>query len=77
MPVQLAQNPITNSNSKHIGVRHHFFRELVCQRDIKAVQVPSEFQHAGILTTGFSICFVCVPQKVPNEFEVIFLFKDW
>ena len=26
--VQLAQHPITNSNSKHIDVRHHFLREL-------------------------------------------------
>ena len=35
--VQLAQNPITNSNSKRIDVRHHFLRELVRQRDIKEV----------------------------------------
>ena len=48
--VQLAQNPVTNANSKHIDVRHHFLRELVRQRDIKVVQVPSEFQHADILT---------------------------
>ena len=48
--IQLAQNPITNSYSKHIDVRHHFLRELVRQRDIKVVQVPSEFQHAYILT---------------------------
>ena len=41
--VQLAQNPLANSNSKHIGVRHHFLRELVCQRDINVVQVPSKF----------------------------------
>ncbi|CAB1107751.1 unnamed protein product [Ectocarpus sp. CCAP 1310/34] len=26
--IQLAQNPISNSNSKHIDVRHHFIREL-------------------------------------------------
>ena len=48
--VQLADNPITNSNSKHIDVRHQFLRELVRQRDIKVVQVPSKFQHADILT---------------------------
>ena len=52
--VQLAQNPITNSNSKHIDVRHHFLRELVRQRDTKVVQVPSEFQHADILTKAFA-----------------------
>ena len=34
--VQLAQNPVTTSNSKKIDVRHHFLRELVRQRDIKA-----------------------------------------
>ena len=27
--VQIAQNLITNSNSKHIDVRHHFLRELL------------------------------------------------
>ena len=29
--IQLAQNLVTNSNSKHIGVRHHFLRILVRQ----------------------------------------------
>ena len=48
--VQLAQNPVTNLNSKHIDVRHHFLRELVRQRDIKVVQVLSGFKHADILT---------------------------
>ena len=52
--VQLAQNPITNSNSKHIDVRHHFLRELVRQRDIKIVQVPYEFQHADILAKALA-----------------------
>ena len=52
--VQLAQNPVTNSNSKHIDVHHHFLREFVCQRDIKVVQVPFEFQHADILTKALA-----------------------
>ena len=46
--VQSAQNPVTNSNSNQIDVCHHFLGELVRQRDIKVVQVPCEFQHAGI-----------------------------
>ena len=55
---QLAQNPVTNSNSKQIDVRHRFLQELVRQRDIKVVQVPNEFQHAGILTKAlaFELC---------------------
>ena len=47
--VQLSQNSVSNSNSKHIDVRHHFFRELVRQGDISVNRVPSEYQHADIL----------------------------
>ena len=47
--VQLAQNLVTVSNSKHIDVRHHFLRELIHQRDIKVVQVPYEFEVAFLL----------------------------
>ena len=52
--VQLAQNPVTNSDSKHIDVHHHFLRELVRQRGIKVVQAASEFQHADILTKALA-----------------------
>ena len=69
--VQFAQNPITNSNSKHIDVRHHFLRELVRQRDIKVVQAPSKFQHADVLTKALAFDLF-VPPKIPNEFEVRF-----
>ena len=61
--VQLAQNPITNSNSKYIDVRHHFLRELVRQRDIKVVQVPSEFQHADILTEALAFDLFALHRK--------------
>ena len=46
----LSKNPVSNSNSKHIDVRHHFLRELVRQGDIIVNHVPSEYQHADIMT---------------------------
>ena len=48
--LQLSKNPVSNLNSKHIDVRHHFLRELVRQGDIIINHVPSEYQHADILT---------------------------
>ena len=48
--LQLSKNPLSNSNSKHIDVRHHFLRELVRQGNIIVNHVPSEYQHTDILT---------------------------
>ena len=61
--VQLAQNPVSYSNSKHIYVRRHFRRELVRQRDIKVVQVLSPFQHADILTKAWAYHLFAFHQK--------------
>ncbi|CAB1101635.1 unnamed protein product [Ectocarpus sp. CCAP 1310/34] len=47
--IQIANNPITNSNSKHIDVRHHFIRELVERKEISITHVPTQFQHADFL----------------------------
>ena len=52
--VQLPQNPITNSNSKHIDVRQHFIRELVGRKEVSIIHVPSFFQHADFLTKVIS-----------------------
>ena len=35
--LQLSKNPVSNSNSEHIDVRHHFLRELVRQGEIIVV----------------------------------------
>ena len=48
--LQLSYNPVSNSNSKHIDVRHHFLRELVRQGDIIVNYAPYEYQRADILT---------------------------
>ncbi|CAB1115735.1 unnamed protein product [Ectocarpus sp. CCAP 1310/34] len=52
--IQLAQNPISNSNSKHINVRHHFLRELVERKEISVIHVPSPYQRADFLTKSLS-----------------------
>ena len=52
--VQLSQNPVSNSNSMHIDVRHHVLRELVRQGDVSVSHVPSEYQHADILTKALA-----------------------
>ena len=36
--LQLSKNPVSNSNSKHTDVRHHFLRKLVRQGDIIVVR---------------------------------------
>ena len=48
--LHFSKNPVSNSNSKHMDVRHHFLRELVRQGDISVNRVRSEYQHADILT---------------------------
>ncbi|CAB1105587.1 unnamed protein product [Ectocarpus sp. CCAP 1310/34] len=52
--IQLAQNPISNSNSKHIVVRHHCLRELVERNEISVIHVPSPYQRADFLTKSLS-----------------------
>ena len=53
--LQRAHNPITNSNSKHIDVRHHFIRELVGRKEISVISTPSEYQHADFLTKVLAV----------------------
>ena len=48
--VQLAQDPITNSNSTHVHVRHQLLRELVGRKTASIFHVPSPFQRANFLS---------------------------
>jgi len=48
--IQIAKHPISNSNSKHIDVRHHFLRELVERKEIEIIHVAPQYQHADFLT---------------------------
>ena len=48
--IQLANNPRSSQNSKHIDVRHHFLRELVSEQIIRVEYIKSSQQHAEVLT---------------------------
>ena len=48
--LQLSKNPVSNSNSQHIDVRHYFLRELVRRGGISVNHAPSEYQYADVLT---------------------------
>ena len=61
--LQLSKNPVSNSNSKHIDVRHHFLRELIRQGDIIVNHVPSEYQHADILTKGLAFDLFAIHRR--------------
>ena len=67
--VQLAKYPITNSNLKHIDVRHHCLRDLVRRKEILIIHVTSSFQHADFLTKA-------IPRK-PFEFHRSLAMNSW
>ena len=60
--VRLSQNPGSISNSKHIDVRN-VLRELVQQGDISVVHVPSEYQHADILTKALAFDLFAIHRR--------------
>ena len=48
--INLAENPLSSSNSKHIDVRYHFLRKLVGTGDLSFKYLRTKDQHADILT---------------------------
>ena len=62
--LQLSKNPMSNSNSKHIDVRHHFLRELVRQGDISVNHALSDYQHADILTNILAFDLVTIHRRL-------------
>ena len=52
--IQIVKHPISNSNSKHIDVRHLFLMELVERKEVEIIYVASQYQHAAFLTKALS-----------------------
>ena len=61
--LQLSKNPVSNSISKYID-DHHFLEELARQGHISVNQVPSEYQHADILTTVLALDLFAIHRRV-------------
>ncbi|KAL8117754.1 hypothetical protein AgCh_015587 [Apium graveolens] len=51
--ISMAKNPIYNSRTRHIAVKHHFIREKIEENEIKLVYCKSEQQVADIFTKHF------------------------
>jgi len=46
--INISENPIQHSRTKHIDIRHHFIRELVENKIVEISHVSSEKQLADI-----------------------------
>ena len=48
--INISQNPIQHSHTKHIGIRHHFIRELVENKTLILEYVETNKEIADIFT---------------------------
>ena len=48
--IAMAKNPVYNSRTRHIAVKHHFIREKIEEQEIELVYYKSEDQVADIFT---------------------------
>ena len=60
--IALPENPLSSRRSKHIDVRHHFLGNLTEEGVIEVTHVPSEKQHAHILTKALPRNLFNVPR---------------
>jgi hypothetical protein len=52
--IAISKNPEFHDRTKHIELRHHFFRQLVDEKDIDPTYLPTGEQIADALTKGLS-----------------------
>ena len=50
--INISKNPIQNSRTKHIDIKHHFIRDHVLKGDIELEFVSTSEQLADILTNS-------------------------
>ena len=48
--IQLSENPVMHSHTKHVAIKLHFLRDKVLNNEFKLVYVPIQGQVADIFT---------------------------
>ena len=52
--VALTDNPVFHNRSKHIDIRWHFVRDLICARTIRTSHIPGMQNGANFLTKALN-----------------------
>ena len=52
--ISLTKNPQFHGQSKHIGIKYHFIRDLVTERSVRLKYCPTREMIADILTQGLN-----------------------
>ena len=56
--INISMNPVHHSRTKHIDIRHHYFRSLVRDKIVNLRYISTETQLADIFTKGLdATCF--------------------
>ena len=66
--INISKNPVHQSRTKHINIRHHFLRDHVNKGDIKIDGIGTDDQLADIFTKPLDESRFC---KLRNELNII------
>ena len=70
--IKLSANPVYHQRSKHIGIRHHFLRQLVEENIIRFEYVASADNIADILTKPLhKKVYVPLQSRLMEKFTVL------
>ena len=51
----IASNPVTKKRSKHIDIRYHYIREVICRKIVEVYFIEGEENPADLLTKNLGV----------------------